>query len=181
MCQGKFLYSCEISERCVKLFVFHGVFYIIGFMETRSYPSYPLVGVAGIVYEKGKVLLIKRGSEPGKGEWNIPGGLVEVGERLKDAVAREIREETGLEVIVEILLDVSDRIIRDPEGRVKYHYVLLDYLCRVAGGEIVAASDAADARWVTNNQLIHMELPDPIRKVLKKAGEITHGFLKRSL
>jgi len=143
----------------------------------RRYPAAPLVGVAGVVYGKGKVLLIKRGKAPGIGEWNIPGGLVEVGEKLEEAVKREIREETGLSSVVQSLLEVSDRIIRDESGKVKYHYVLLDYLCRPVGGFLEPSSDAADARWVTRQGLSDMDLPDPILNVLKKAEEITHGFV----
>jgi ADP-ribose pyrophosphatase YjhB (NUDIX family) len=145
-------------------------------VSDRSYPAHPLVGVAGIVYRKGYVLMIRRGKAPGKGEWNIPGGLVEVGETLLDAVVREVREETGLEVEVQTLLTVSDRIIRDNAGSVQYHYVLLDYLCRVSGGTLIPGSDAADARWMTSRQLSEIDLSDPVRNVLKKAETLTHGF-----
>ena len=120
--------------------------------------------------------MIRRGKAPGKGEWNIPGGLVEVGETLLDAVVREVREETGLEVEVQTLLTVSDRIIRDNAGSVQYHYVLLDYLCRVSGGTLIPGSDAADARRMTSRQLSEIDLSDPVRNVLKKAETLTHGF-----
>ncbi len=145
-------------------------------MVKRRYPSYPLVGVAGVIIQKGKVLLIKRGKAPGKGEWNIPGGLVEVGERLEEAVKRETYEETGLEVDVGMLLEVSDRIIRDVEGRVMYHYVLLDYLCRMVGGRLAAASDAADARWVSFEDIDSLDLPKSVRNVLRKAGKREGGY-----
>jgi len=148
-------------------------------VSDRSYPAHPLVGVAGIVYREGYVLMIRRGKAPGKGEWNIPGGLVEVGETLLDAVVREVREETGLEVEVQTLLTVSDRIIRDNAGSVQYHYVLLDYLCRVLGGTLNPGSDAADARWMTSRRLAEIDLSDPVRNVLKKAEILTHGFEKR--
>ena len=140
-------------------------------MVKRRYPSHPLVGVAGVIIQNGRVLLVKRGKAPGKGEWNIPGGLVEVGETLEEAVVRETHEETGLEVAVETLLEVSDRIIRDVEGRVMYHYVLLDYLCRMVGGRLGAASDAADARWVSFEEIDSLDLPKPVRNVLRKAGK----------
>jgi len=145
----------------------------------RCYPVAPLVGVAGIVCRDGEVLLIRRGKAPGKGEWNIPGGLVELGESLKEAVRREIHEETGLEVVAEDLFKVSDRIIRDGSGRVRYHYVLLDYLCRVVGGQLRAASDAADVRWVTASHLHKMGLSVPVKAILEEAEKVTNGFMKR--
>ncbi len=142
----------------------------------RSYPEAPLGGVAGVVVHEGRVLLIKRGKEPGKGEWNLPGGLVEVGETLKEAVAREVKEETGLRVAVGDLVMVGDRIIRDEKRRVRYHYVLLDYLCMVESGELKPASDAEDACWVTPRQLEEIDLPEPVRHVLKRVEEKTLGF-----
>ncbi len=143
---------------------------------TRRYPETPLVGVSGVVYKEGKVLLIRRGSPPGKGEWNLPGGLVEVGESLKEAVAREVEEETRVRVTVGDLVTLGDRIIRDKAGRVEYHYVLIDYLCQVEEGEPTPASDAAEARWIAPEQLLEITLPEPIRRVLKKAEVMTHGF-----
>ncbi len=140
--------------------------------DERRYPTAPLVGVAGIVRRGDRVLLIRRGKPPGKGEWNLPGGLVEVGETLKEAVAREVAEETGLEVAVGPLVAVGDRIIRDAAGRVQYHYVLLDYLCDVTGGTLAPASDAADARWVALDEIHELDLPGPVYEVLKKAEEM---------
>lgn len=116
-----------------------------------------------------QVLLIKRGKDPGKGEWNLPGGLVEIGEPLTEAVKREVREETGLGVRVETLLEVAERIIRDSQERVQYHYVLLDYLCHVREGDLVAASDASEAKWVPFQEIPSMNLPEAVRTVLKKA------------
>ncbi len=141
----------------------------------RRYPKAPLVGVAGVVISGENVLLVQRGKAPGKGEWNIPGGLVEVGETLQEAVKREIREETGLDVEVRSLLEVSDRIIRDEAGKVRYHYVLLDYLCAVAGGTLSPASDAADARWVSMERLSDYDVIPPVRNVIEKALELNFG------
>ncbi len=137
--------------------------------EERLYPRFPRVGVAGVVVQDNKVLVIKRGTPPGKGEWNLPGGLVELGETLEEALKREIQEETGLKVSIEGFLLASDRIIRDASNRVRYHYVLLDYLCHVTGGTLSASSDAAEARWVALDEIHEMDLPEPVREVLKKA------------
>ena len=105
------------------------------------------MGVGAVVVHEGRVLLVQRASEPGLGQWSLPGGLVEVGESLTDAVVREVREETGLAVEVVELIELVDRIYRDGE-RVRYHYVIADYLCRVVSGELKAASDAAAVQWV---------------------------------
>jgi 8-oxo-dGTP diphosphatase len=113
----------------------------------REFPSAPLVGVGAVVVDQGRVLLVRRGTEPLKGHWSLPGGLIELGEGLLEAVIREVREETGLIVEPLELIELLDRIHRD-EKRVRYHYVIADYLCRVMGGSLRAASDAEDVRWV---------------------------------
>lgn len=113
----------------------------------REFPSVPLVGVGAVVVDRGRVLLIQRGREPLKGHWTLPGGLLEVGEPLTSGVVREVREETGLQVEPIELVELIDRIHRE-DDRVRYHYVIADYLCRVTGGELRAASDAAAVRWV---------------------------------
>lgn len=113
----------------------------------REFPAAPLVGVGAVIVQDSRVLLVQRGTEPAKGRWSIPGGLIEVGEMLSEAVIREVREETGLSVEPLELVELLDRIHRDG-GRVRYHYVIADYLCRVTGGTLQAASDAAAVRWV---------------------------------
>jgi 8-oxo-dGTP diphosphatase len=113
----------------------------------REFPSTPLVGVGAIVVDDARVLLVRRGTEPLKGRWTLPGGMLEVGEVLTSGVIREVREETGLDVEPVELVELLDRIHRE-EGRVRYHYVIADYLCRVTGGELRAASDAEAVRWV---------------------------------
>jgi 8-oxo-dGTP diphosphatase len=113
----------------------------------REFPSAPLLGVGAVVVEHGRVLLVRRGSEPLKGRWTLPGGVLEVGESLAAGVAREVLEETGLRVEPLELVELVDRIHRE-NGRVRYHYVIADYLCRVAGGELRAGTDADAARWV---------------------------------
>jgi mutator protein MutT len=116
-------------------------------MLQREFPVAPLVGVGAVIVEQGRVLLVQRGTEPAKGKWSIPGGLIDVGESLREAVAREVREETGLVVEPIELIELLDRIHRDGD-RVRYHYVIADYLCRVVGGTLLAASDAEAVRWV---------------------------------
>lgn len=118
-----------------------------GVMAGREFPSVPLVGVGGVVVHENRVLLVQRGTEPLKGQWSIPGGLIDVGETLREAVIREVKEETGLDVEPIELVELLDRIHRE-NGGVRFHYVIADYLCRVVGGTLGAASDAAAVRWV---------------------------------
>jgi ADP-ribose pyrophosphatase YjhB (NUDIX family) len=113
----------------------------------REFPLAPLVAVGAVVVDEGRVLVVQRGSEPRKGQWALPGGLLELGESLAEGVAREVREETGLLVEPVELIELLDRIHRQGE-RVRFHYVIADYLCRVTGGELRAASDADAVRWV---------------------------------
>ena len=115
---------------------------------TRSYPDQPVVGVGAVIIKEGKIVLIKRGNEPSKGKWSIPGGHVELGENLKEAVIRETKEETCLDVDKPILIDVVENVDWDDLGKIKYHYIIVDYLVHVKGGNIEAASDAAELRWV---------------------------------
>lgn len=112
----------------------------------REYPETPLVGVGAVIVDRGRVLLVQRGHEPLKGQWSIPGGLLELGETLVEGAAREAREETGLDVEPVELVELLDRVYRET-GRVRYHYVIADYLCRVKGGTAQAASDADAVRW----------------------------------
>ncbi|HZP05495.1 MAG TPA: NUDIX hydrolase [Terracidiphilus sp.] len=113
----------------------------------REFPSAPIVGVGAIVVQDGRVLLVRRGREPLKGHWTLPGGVLEIGESLTAGVVREVREETGLDVEAVELVELVDRIHRE-DGRVRYHYVIADYLCTVKGGALCAASDADAVRWV---------------------------------
>lgn len=113
----------------------------------REFPAAPLVGVGAVVVHDSRVLLVQRSTEPAKGQWSIPGGLIDVGESLAAAVVREVREETGLHVEPIELIEILERIHRDGD-RVRYHYVIADYLCRAVAGNLLAASDAAAARWV---------------------------------
>ena len=114
----------------------------------RLYPDQPVVGIGAVIIKDGKIALIKRGNEPSKGKWTIPGGLVELGETLETAVIRETKEETCLDVKNPRLIDVVDNVDLDEQGKIKYHYVIIDYLVEVISGDIEAASDAAELRMV---------------------------------
>ena len=133
----------------------------------RGYPDFPLVGVGAIIIEDGRVLLVKRGHPPLAGEWSIPGGVLEVGETLREAAIREAREETCLRVEPADLLGVYDRVSRDDDGGTVYHYVLIDFLCRRVGGEARAADDADEVRWFTLEEAGELVLPEDTAEVIR--------------
>jgi ADP-ribose pyrophosphatase YjhB (NUDIX family) len=122
----------------------------------REYPEAPIVGVGGVVFKDGSVLLVKRGQEPGKGQWSLPGGAVELGETLTHALKREILEEASINIEVGGLVRLLDRIVHDPQKRVQYHYVIVDYWGWMISGKLSPGSDVSDARFVTLNQLKKM-------------------------
>ena len=134
----------------------------------REFPELPLVGVGAIIIESDRVLLVKRAHPPIQGQWSIPGGVLEVGELVREAAVREAREETGLVVEPGELLGVYDRILRDPEQRVQYHYVLIDFLCRAVGGELLAASDASEVQWFRRAELAALKLAEDTQEVISK-------------
>jgi len=134
----------------------------------REFPEHPLVGVGAIIIENARVLLVKRAHPPIQGQWSVPGGVLEVGELVREAAVREAREETGLIVEPGDLLGVYDRILHDREQRVQYHYVLVDFLCRPVGGELDAASDAAEVRWFTREELSALNLAEDTQDVINK-------------
>jgi 8-oxo-dGTP diphosphatase len=133
----------------------------------REYPDSPLVGVGAIIIDDGRVLLIKRGHPPLAGEWSIPGGVLEVGETLREAAIREAREETCMTVKPADLLGVYDRVIRDHDGRTLYHYVLIDFLCRRVEGEAQAADDADEVSWFTQEEADELALPEDTAEVIR--------------
>lgn len=146
---------------------------------TREHPDNPLVGVGAVIVQDNRVLLIRRGRPPLLGEWSLPGGVLECGETLREATIREAREETGLVVETGELLGVYERVIRSDDGRVRYHYVLIDFLCREVGGELAAATDAADVRWFTREELPSLNLAHDANDVALK-GLARYGFETRS-
>jgi 8-oxo-dGTP diphosphatase len=138
----------------------------------RRYPERPIVGVGAVIVDGDRIVLVKRAHEPLKGEWSLPGGSVEVGETLVDAVAREVREETGLNVRVGSLVEVLDRVHRGADQRVEYHFVLLDYRCTVVSGTLAHGSDASDACWASKADLARYGLSESALRVVTKALEL---------
>ena len=143
----------------------------------REYPDRPLVGVGGVVIHRNRVLLIRRGAEPLKGQWSIPGGLVELGEDLIAGVKRELKEETGLSVEPREVVTVFDRIVRKAK-RVRYHYVIVDFACRLKGGRLKPASDVVDARWVRREDLSQYALTSKATSVILDSFRLL-GSVKR--
>ena len=134
----------------------------------RLYPKKPLIGVGAVIVCNGRILLEKRKGEPGKGKWSIPGGLVELGERAEQTVIREVREETNLEVENPELIDVVDSITFDEGGRIKYHFVIIDYFVKLKSGTVKAADDAAELKWVPFNEVEKYDLTKTFRAFFQR-------------
>jgi len=143
--------------------------------NSRRYPAYPLLGVGALIFRQDtgrrddSILLVERGHEPLKGHWSLPGGLVETGELLSRAVEREILEETGLVIQPLRVFEIFERIMRDPSGRAEYHYVLVDFLCKVRSGELHAADDVSNVQWVCRGALENFHLTEGTLGVIEKA------------
>jgi len=143
---------------------------------TREYPDAPRVGVGAIVIHEGRVLLVRRGRAPALGLWSVPGGLVELGETTVDAARREVEEETGLDVRIAGLVGVLDRVTRDAGGRVRYHWVLVDYLAYPQSNDtITAGSDAAEVRWVTIDEVERLPITEGLADMIKRAAALAGG------
>ncbi|MFQ6073987.1 MAG: NUDIX hydrolase [Candidatus Bathyarchaeia archaeon] len=138
---------------------------------SREYPTRPIVGAGALMIENGKLLLIKRGAKPGQGKWSIPGGLVELGERVQEAIVREVKEECGLDIEVERLIDVFDSITRDEKERIQYQFVVVNFLAKIKGGTLKNADDVLEARWVPLNEVEKYNLTNSFRAFFQKHYE----------
>ncbi len=139
----------------------------------RRYPEHPLVGVGALIFtrsgRRGPILLVERAGEPLRGYWSLPGGLVETGEKLEDAVRREVLEETGLHIEPVRRFDIFERIMRDAEGKAEYHYLLVDYVCKVLSGTLQAGDDVSRAEWVRREKLGEYLMTEGTREVIERA------------
>lgn len=136
----------------------------------RSYPKTPLVGVGVLTFNsEQKILLVQRGNEPAKSLWSLPGGLVELGERVRDAGIREVKEECNIDIEPLDVISVVDLILQDSDGKIKYHYVLIDYLAKFISGELRPQSDVIAAEWFSQQQLAELDIPEVTREVIEKA------------
>lgn len=128
-----------------------------------------MLGTGALIFDGPRLLIVERGREPLRGYWSLPGGGVETGERLTEAIAREVLEETGLVVHPERIFEIFERLMHDDDGRTEYHYVLIDYLCRVTGGQLMPGDDVSDARWVTRAELAEYQLTEGTLEVIERA------------
>jgi 8-oxo-dGTP diphosphatase len=140
---------------------------------SRQYPTRPLVGTGALILRDGKLLLVKRGAEPGFGKWSVPGGLVELGENVRDAMMREVKEEVGFDVEAVKLMDVFDSITLDRNGKVQYHFAVVNFLARIVGGELKTATDILEAQWVPLDEVEKVNLTRFFRQFYAKhQGEL---------
>ena len=135
----------------------------------REYPDRPIVGVGAVIVDNGRAVVVRRGTEPLRGEWSIPGGVLELGETLRTGTEREALEETGLVVRAGEVLGVFDRVVPSEDGRTRFHYVLIDFRCEVISGELRAGEDAAEARWVSAEDLADLPIGEPAAGLIRKA------------
>lgn len=142
----------------------------------REYPSQPIVGVAAVVLRDADILLVRRGREPAKGTWGLPGGVVELGETLAQAVRRELQEECAVEIEVGPVVGVFEPMQRDLDGRLQYHYVVIDLLARHLAGEPRADDDAEDARWIALDQLDSLPMQQETREIIRRAAAMAEPW-----
>jgi ADP-ribose pyrophosphatase YjhB (NUDIX family) len=138
----------------------------------REYPEHPVVGVGAVIVRDGRALIVKRAHEPRNGEWSLPGGLLELGESLQDAVRREIKEETTLDVTIGPIIETFDRVHHDDQGRIRYHFVIIDFVCWAEGGEAVPGSDADGVAWVSANEIDDYAVNAHAKAVIEKGLEV---------
>ena len=149
--------------------------------DDRKYPKRPILGVGGLIFNGDELLLIKRGKDPGRGRWAIPGGAVKAGETLAEALAREMMEEVGLTVEVGPLVEMVERVFRDEDGRVMYHYVIMDYLCLPGPETPKPGSDAAELKYVPPEQWTDYGLPAFSIRILEKGRQMAGEYRKERL
>jgi 8-oxo-dGTP diphosphatase len=140
--------------------------------DDRLYPRLPVAGVGVVVFNKGRLLLVKRGNEPNKGKWSIPGGGIELGETIKEAAQREVFEECSVKIEIMRVLDAADNIVRDADGRIRYHYAIIDLLANYIGGDLKAQSDAQDCGWFMPEEVTGMDITPILRTMLEQQGII---------
>ena len=138
-------------------------------LDDRRYPQRPIIGVGALILKRDRILMAQRGKEPLKGWWSLPGGALETGETLVDGVRREVREETGLDIRPLGVLEIFERIMRDASGAPEYHYVLIDYMCRVIGGTLAPGDDVCAVEWVRLCDLPQLEITEGTLEVIEKA------------
>jgi ADP-ribose pyrophosphatase YjhB (NUDIX family) len=138
-------------------------------IDDRRYPKHPIIGVGALILQRDRVLMAQRGKEPLKGSWSLPGGALETGETLANAVRREVREETGLDIRPLGVLGIFERLMRDASGAPEYHYVLIDYMCRIVGGTLAAGDDVCAVEWVRRRDLAGLEITEGTLAVIEKA------------
>ena len=137
--------------------------------DNRRYPERPIIGVGALIFHRGRILLVERGKDPLKGYWSLPGGALETGERLSEGLCREVMEETGLIVEPGPVFEIFERLMPDKKGRMEYHYVLVDYICKVKGGTVAAGSDSRDAAWFSRAKLKGLLLTEGTLGVIERA------------
>ncbi len=140
--------------------------------DKRVYPASPISGVGAVVYYAGKILLVRRAKEPNKGKWSIPGGAIELGETIYEAAAREVLEECSIKIEIERILDAAENIVKDGNGRIRYHYVIIDLLAKYVSGELKAQTDAAACGWFTPEEVAAMDITPTLRAMFLRQGII---------
>jgi len=141
--------------------------------DGRIYPASPISGVGAVVYNKaGKILMVKRAKEPNKGMWSVPGGAIELGETINQAAEREVLEECSVKIEVERILDAAENIVKDENGRIRYHYVIIDLVAKYVSGKLKANTDAAECRWFTPEEITQMNITPTLRAMFRRQGII---------